>query len=157
MFDVLPPDNVCDLNTGSGLATPHFDDELLLPEDLFSGSFTASLRVVHHNVQGLLSKFTEITQWLHLCYDLNIIVCCSETWLRGGSIPAISGFVYYCSPLLGWTTGTRPLPVSCLFVSNKLSPSHPALCETVEQSTTCLNVTCCFVFIQHSQTAVLSV
>ena len=156
LFDVLPPNNVCNLNTGSGLATPHFDDKLLLPEGLFGGSFTASLCIVHHNVQGLLSKFIEFTQWLHSCYNLNIIVCCSETWLRGGSIPAIPGFVSYCSLLLGRTTGTRPLPGSCLFVSNTLSPSHSALCETVEQSTTCLNVTCCFVSIQHSQTAVLS-
>ena len=95
LFDVLPPDNVCDLSTGSELAIPHFDDKLLLPEDLFSGSFTASLHVVHHNVQGLLSKFTEITQWLHSCYDLNIIVNCSETWLWGGSIPAIPVFISY--------------------------------------------------------------
>ena len=136
MFDVLPPDNVCDLSADSGLTVPHFDDALLLPEDLFSGSSTASLCVVHHNVQGLLSKFTDITQWLHSCYGSNIIVCCSETWLRGSSIPVIPGFISYCSPLLEWTTGKRPLPGSCLFVSNALSPSHPELCEVVERSTT---------------------
>ena len=38
-----------------------------------------------------------------------------------------------------------------------MSPSHPTLCETVEQSTTCLNVTCCFVSIKHCQTAILSI
>lgn len=31
------------------------------------------------------------------------------------------------------------------------------ICKTVEQSTKCLNVTCCFVLLKHSQTAVLSV
>lgn len=149
--------NVSDLSADSGPIVPRIDDTLLLPEDLFSGSFTAALRVVHHNVQGLLSKFTDITQWLHSCHGSNIIVCCSETWLQGGSIPAIPGFVSYCSPLLERTTGKRPLPGSCLFVSNTLSPSHPALCEIVEQSSTCLNVSCCFVSIKYSQTAVLSV
>ena len=154
---MLPPDNVCDSSTDFGLAAPHFDDALLLPEDLFGGSFTASLRVVHHNVQGLLSKFTEITQWLHLSCNSNIILCCSETWLKDGSIPVVPGFTSYCSPLLRRTTGKRPLPGSCLFVSNTLSPSHPTLCEIVEQSTTYLNVTCCLVSVKHGQTAVLSV
>ena len=60
LFDVLPPGNICDSSTDFGLAAPHFNDALLLPEDLFGGSFTASLRVLYHNVQGLLSKFTEI-------------------------------------------------------------------------------------------------
>jgi len=34
---------------------------------------------------------------------------------------------------------------------------HPEICDIVEQSTTCLNVTCCFVAFKHSQTAVLSI
>ena len=38
-----------------------------------------------------------------------------------------------------------------------MSPSLPTLCETVEQSTTCLNVTYCFVSIKHCQTAILSI
>ena len=38
LFDVLPLDNVSDLSADSGLTVPHFDDTLLLPEDLFSGS-----------------------------------------------------------------------------------------------------------------------
>ena len=75
-------------------------------------------------------------------------------WFNSYIIP---GFVSYCSPLLARVTGKRPLPGSCLFVSNTLSPSHPTLCETVEQSTTCLNVTCCFVSIKHCQTAILSI
>ena len=124
--------------TDFGLATPHFDDTLLLPEYLFCGSFTASFRAVHHNVtvQGLLSKFTEITQWLHLSCNSNIILCCSETWLKDGSIPVLPRFTSYCSPLLRRTTGKRALPGSCLFISNTLSPSHPTLCDIVEQSTT---------------------
>ena len=50
LFDVLPPDNVCDVDADSGLTVSHFDGSLLLPENLFSGPFTASLHVVHHNV-----------------------------------------------------------------------------------------------------------
>ena len=52
------------------------------------------LCVVHHNVQGLLSKFTEISQRLHISYGSNLIVCCSETWLQGDKVPATPGFVF---------------------------------------------------------------
>ena len=54
LFDVWPPDNACDVDTDSdsGVTVSHSDGSLLLPEDLFSGTFTASLHVVHHNVQG---------------------------------------------------------------------------------------------------------
>ena len=78
LFDVLPPDNICDVDADSDSEVTFSHGSLLLPEDLFSGTFTASLCVVHHNVQGLLSKFTDLTQWLHSCHGSNIIVCCSE-------------------------------------------------------------------------------
>ena len=81
LLDVLPPDNACDLNIDSGLTVCYFDDALLSPEGHFSGSFTASSCVFHHNAQGLLSKFTDTTQWLHSCHGSNVIVCSSETWL----------------------------------------------------------------------------
>ena len=101
-------------------------------------SMTADLCVVHHNVQGLLSKFTEISQRLHISYGSNLIVCCSETWLQGDKVPATPGFVSYCSPLLKRLTGKKLLPGSCMFVSYTLIPSHPEICDIVEQSTTCL-------------------
>ena len=64
LFDVWPPDNACDVDadSDSGVTVSHSDGSLLLPEDLLSGTFTAFLHVVHHNVQGLLSKFTDIIQ-----------------------------------------------------------------------------------------------
>jgi len=86
----------------------------------------------------------------------NNIVCCSETWLQSDKLPATPGFVSYCSPLLGRPTGKKPLPGSCMFISNTFTSSHPEICDIVEQSTTCLNVTC-FVAFKHSQTAVLSI
>jgi len=44
-----------------------------------------------------------------------------------------------------------------MFVSNTLIPSHPEVCDIVEQSTTCLNVCCCFIAFKYSQAAVLSI
>ena len=44
-----------------------------------------------------------------------------------------------------------------MFVSNTLIPSHPEICDIVEQSTTCLNVSCCFIAFKHSQAVVLSI
>ena len=122
---------------------------LLVPSDIFEESLTADLRVVHHNVQGLLSKFSEIGQWLNSSHGSNIIICCSETWLLGDKLPATSGFVSYCSPLLGRPTGKKPLLGSCMFISHTLIPSHPEICDIVEWSTTCLNVTCRFVTLSR--------
>ena len=41
-----------------------------------------------------------------------------------------------------------------MFVSNVLIPSHPEICDIVEQLTTCLNVFCCFIALKHSQAVV---
>jgi len=69
-FHKLPPDDaLCIVSTLSD-SQSHL---LLLPSDIFEESLTADLRVVHHNVQGLLSKFTEIDQWLHSSHGSNII------------------------------------------------------------------------------------
>ena len=104
LFDILPPGDVCGdcdiISTLSDSQSIHLDNSLLLPSDIFEEPLTADLCVVHHNVQGLLSKFTEISQWLHASYGSNLIVCCSETWLQGDKVPATPGFVSYCSPLL---------------------------------------------------------
>ena len=78
LFNVLPPDDVCDSHIISTLSDVHSvnsNDSLLLPSDILKESITADLCVVHHNVQGLLSKFTEISQWFHINYDSNLIVC----------------------------------------------------------------------------------
>ena len=96
LFDVLPPDDVCDshiISTPSNVHSVDSNELLLLPSDIFKESITTDLCVVHHNVQGLLSKFTEISQWLHISFGSNLIVCCSETWLQGDKVPATPGFV----------------------------------------------------------------
>jgi len=81
LFNILSPDDAFDLCIVSTLSDSqsHLDNMLLLPSDIFEESLTADLHVAHHNVQGLLSKFTEFGQWLHSSYGSNIIVCCSET------------------------------------------------------------------------------
>ena len=43
---------------------------------------SSGVRLIHHNVQGLLSKMPEITQWFHICGSSPTTLCCSETWLR---------------------------------------------------------------------------
>ena len=39
------------------------------------------IQLIHHNVQGLLSKLPELCQWLHESTSPTIL-CCSETWLK---------------------------------------------------------------------------
>ena len=53
LFDVLPPDDVCDSHIISTLSNVHSVDSnesLLLPSAMFKESITADLCVVHHNV-----------------------------------------------------------------------------------------------------------
>jgi len=56
------------------------NDHYPLPIDAFTPPFT-NLRIVHQNVQGLLSKMTEISEWLYESFNMPLILCCSETWL----------------------------------------------------------------------------
>ena len=58
------------------------------------------VRLIHHNVEGLLSKMPKITQWFHICGSSPTILCCSETWSRSNdSVGQIPGYDFYCSPL----------------------------------------------------------
>ena len=134
------------------------NDHYPLPVDAFTPPFT-NLRIVHQNVQGLLSKMTEISEWLYESFNLPLILCCSETWLLCADIvPSINGFKLYCSPLLSRPGKSNSLlPGSCVFVSATLSPEHPAVCDKVEQMCSLLNVACCTVICKHRRVAVVSV
>ena len=94
--------------------------DLSLPIDLFQGP-CEGVRLIHHNVQGLNSKLTEITQWLHSAYRLPIILCCSETWLTDRDpVPRFDGFDSFRSPMLQH-------PVE----SKKYFPGSTILCRNV--------------------------
>ena len=90
------------------------------------------VRLLHHNVQGLLSKMPEITQWLHIC----------------GSSPTI---------LCNGTGRASRLPGSCIFVSGVLLPDHPVICTEIEDSCQNLNISCCFVTCKFRRLAVVSI
>ena len=119
------------------------------------------VRLLHHNVQGLLSKMPEITQWLHICGSSPTILCCSETWLRSiDSVGQIPGYDFYCSPDHFRSNGTgraSRLPGSCIFVSGVLLPDHPVICTEIEDSCQNLNISCCFVTCKFRRLAVVSI
>ena len=122
---------------------------------------SCGVRLIHHNVQGLLSKMPEITQWLHIYGSLPTILCCSETWLRpNDSVGQIPGYDFYCSPDHFWSNGTgrvSRLPGSCIFVSETLLPDHPIICSEIEDSCQNLNVSCCFVTCKFHHLAVVCI
>jgi len=111
------------------------------------------------NVQGLLSKSTEIAHWFHVCQASPTILCCSETWLKKDSFAlAMDGFSEFYSPLLCRPDNSNSfLPGSCMFVSCSLNPEQTAICHKVANGCSVLNVTCCFISCKFQRTAVISV
>ena len=59
------------------------------------GSVVKGVRIVHHNVQGINSK------WFEASADSNTIYCFTETWLKlHSSMLTVPGFAVFVSPLL---------------------------------------------------------
>ena len=77
------------------------------------------IQLIHHNIQRLLSKSTEIAQWLHVCQASPTILCCSETCHKNDSFMlAMNGFSKFYSPILCRPDNSNSiLPGSCMFVS----------------------------------------
>ena len=119
-------------------------DAPLLITDVLSQSFNG-IRIVHHNIQGLLSKSIDIREWLGACNGLSCVFCLTETWVKPETpFPSIPGYQMFHSPFIPCTSGAgRYLPESCLFTSDLLSPERSSLCEDIEKSCTSLNVCCC--------------
>ena len=125
--------------------------------DIIDSPFSG-VRVIHHNVQGLLSKISEISHWLHDHDREHIAFCCSETWLKTFSImPSISGFELFCSPALSRPSTSGILPGSAIFVSSLLRPEHPVICDTVERSCSVLNVACCITACKFHRVVIVSI
>ena len=106
------------------------------------------VRIIHHNTQGLLSKPTDVYQWLSHCAGSASIFCFSETWIKpDGPLLSVAGYQVFDSPFLlqsNVANDDRFLPGSCLFVPELLLSQHPPLCVDIEQSCVSLNVSCCF-------------
>ena len=124
LFQVLPH---CDLLNDCSMSVSESSapskDDLLLPMDIISTPVTG-VRVIHHNVRGVLSKFPEIAHWLSSSQNPTVL-CCSETWLGSNDLhPSVAGFDMFCSPVIRHPDKTTSiLPGSCMFVSKSLSSS----------------------------------
>ena len=145
---LFPDTSALDSSVSSISSDDNVDRDLLLISDVLSTP-PVRLRVVHHNVQGLLSKWTDLQGWLSDAAPSGGIFCFSETWLKPGlPQPQFSGFQAYFSPHLRHSSSCSMqsfLPGSCLFVSSMLSPEHPSICDDIEHSLVSLNVSCCFI------------
>ena len=97
-------------------------------------STSSNLRIVHHNVQGLHSKWLEIKCWLDICGSSPVVFCFSETWCDPTSpVPSVPDFQSFYSPPLIYNSGDkcRTLPGSCLIVSDTLLPEHSQICAEI--------------------------
>ena len=108
--------SVCEICTQSNAGLPIVSDMLsILPP---------GVGVIHHNVQGLVSKIVDVEQWVGDCVNTASVFCFSETWINPESPPVFTfpGFQGYYSPpiLRRSSTSSGFLPGSCMFVSNTL-------------------------------------
>ena len=156
LFRQLPSAVTCDDSTNT---TNNMDptSDLLFASDIIA-SPVSGVRVIHHNVQGLMSKITEISDWLHGCDGDHVVFCCSETWLKPCNVvPSIPEFKLFCSPSFTRPAADSLLPGSAILVSGVLKPEHPDICDAVEKSCSVLNVACCFVTCKVHRIAIVSV
>ena len=162
LFDQLPNTEIIndddDDDDFSASADMSFSPDLPSPMDII-GSPVDGVRIVHHNVRGLLSKFSEVSQWLFEAHNSPIILCCSETWITVNDlVPNVTGFDTFCSPVLSRPDKPKSvLPGSCIFVSTLLQPECPPICDVIERSCSVINISSCFVTCKYHRVAVLSV
>ena len=91
------------------------------------------LRLIHHNVQGLQSKWDDFRECMAGCAASGNIFCYSETWIKPESVlMQIPGFQAFYSPFLRSGSQRKFLPGSYLFASDTLKPEHPPLCGEIE-------------------------
>ena len=62
---------ICDMKNKCDIP-PQFDDDVM--EVIGHVPAYESVRLIHHNVQGLLSKVTKVSQWLHRCENSHKIL-----------------------------------------------------------------------------------
>ena len=156
LFSYLPYHGVNNETLASSCV---FEPSISIPmtSDILASS-SNGIRLIHHNVQGLISKSTELCERFHISQSVPTILCCSETW-RNDSCPIIniSGIVKFYSPVIirPWSRGF--LPGSCLLISSVLCPEQTEICKHVQNNCSVLNIACCFVSSEFHKIAVMSV
>ena len=116
LFTTLP--NIQSLDSPAKFQYDTFAKQgLLLPQDAIAMKKINHLRMIHHNVQGLSSKYEEISEWLINSRNItSTILCCSEIWLTHSTcLPSVPGFDLFASPIHSRLNSN--LPGSCNFVS----------------------------------------
>ena len=124
-------------------------DELCVP--------CSKLRLVHHNVQGLYSKWDELSRWTVASPDSASIFCFSEIWMKPEMTLHLPGFQSFYSHPLRRPGSHQYLPGSCLFIADVLKPKHPPVCDQIEWSLVSFNATCCFITCSQQKLAIVCV
>ena len=93
-------------------------------------SNVTGVRLVHHNIQGLLSKFIDIHELLEACINSASVLCFTKTWMKPEiPLPSVSRYQVFHLPFIARKSNVagRYFPGSCVFFSNYLLPKH-SLC-----------------------------
>ena len=93
-------------------------------------SNVTGVRLVHHNIQGLLSKFIDIHKLLEACINSVRVFCFTKTWMKPEILlSSVSGYQVFHLAFIARKSNVagRYLPGSCKFISNNLLPEH-SLC-----------------------------
>ena len=80
LFDQLPNIEVIDDDDSCASGDMSCSADLPFPMDII-GSPVEGVRFVHHNVQFLLSRFSEVSEWLFEARNSPLISSCSENWI----------------------------------------------------------------------------
>ena len=118
-------------------------------------TMSSQLRIVHHNVQGLQSKWLELVDWLQVTLLSPAVF---KTWHDSDSLPPVAPrFHSFWSPLLSPKSSNSrgPLLGSGIFLLDVLLPEHPPICDEIENSSLVSNVTCCFATCVSQKMAVV--
>lgn len=139
----------------SSAADEHSADTELLTVDLL-GAAVQGMRIVHHNIQSIHSKLTELTQWFDICENTATIF---ETWLQPCSPRVVvPGYTMLTSPILCHPDKpTSYLPGSRIIASNFVSIERPPVCENVENSCQLLDLVCVLLIVIQVLRCVVSV
>ena len=119
-----------------------------------------SVQLIHHNVQGLLSKVTPKSHNGFIGVKTILLFC---VVVRPGlkishycqHLMGIRGFILLCSYDL--VPQLQFLPGSSLFVSSDLQPQQIDACRSVTRECSVLNVCCCLITCKARRVAIISV
>ena len=93
------------------------------------------VRVIHHNIQGLVSKIVDVEQWVGDCVNTASVFCFSETWINHESPPVFTFPGFQGTTLLQFLGGVQPavdfsLDLVCLFQILYLLSIHQSVMKS---------------------------